>query len=177
MAEQKASERIHRTALDTDPNLFIVLSSEATHELGDEIAALETKLEECETEIQRLPLPPIEIGDGPTERVSYLLEKLEAMEQSTVCAYCGQRFATDTRNSSVEKHIWLCEKHPLANLVFEIEEKCKDLDYEAQELLRVSGEDVNDPNLKYASALHSAIDAIREVVKYARPSSIPVIAQ
>ncbi|KKN73425.1 hypothetical protein LCGC14_0401280 [marine sediment metagenome] len=53
-----------------------------------DFAALEAKLDECETEIQRLPLPPIELGDGPTERVSNILTKLKALvEQGT--SICG----------------------------------------------------------------------------------------
>ena len=92
------------------------------------------------------------------------------MEQFTVCAYCGQKFQTEIRNTEVEEHIWKCEDHPLTRLVFEIEEKCKDLDYEAQELLRASGEGKDDPNLNHASGIHKAIDAVREVVRDAVPA-------
>ncbi|KKN64504.1 hypothetical protein LCGC14_0491170 [marine sediment metagenome] len=40
-----ASERMHRSALDTDPEMFIALSSDATHELADEVATLEQRAE------------------------------------------------------------------------------------------------------------------------------------
>ena len=101
------------------------------------------------------------------EELRALEAKLKAMEQASVCAYCGQRFETDIRNSEIEGHIWTCEKHPLANLVFDIEEKCKDLDYEAQELLRASSDNKDDPSLNHASGIHRSIDAIREVIRHA----------
>ncbi len=120
---------------------------------------LETRLAEYEND------------ETPTRRELALVKrKLEAMELSTVCAYCGQRFETDVRNTEVEEHIWKCEDHPLAKLVFEIEAKCKDLDYEAQELLRIAGDGKDDPNLNHASGIHSAIDVIRETIWQEQPN-------
>lgn len=41
------SERIHRMALDTNPEDFIALTSDETHRLGDEVKALERALQYC----------------------------------------------------------------------------------------------------------------------------------
>lgn len=133
----------------------------STEALSDRVRNMDVLLSADEIRILR---------DQVADEIAALEAKLEAMEQSTVCAYCGRRFGTDVRNAEVEEHIWKCDDHPLANLVFEIEEKCKDLDYEAQELLRASGEERDDPSLNHASGIHSSIDAIRKVVRYAEPS-------
>lgn len=83
-------------------------------------------------------------------------------QQHTYCAYCGEEFPADTEDAinNVEKHIWSCEKHPLQRLRHYIEEKCKDLDFEAQELLMTEKE----TDLSHASGIHKSIDAIREVL-------------
>jgi len=97
----------------------------------------------------------------PWLEIEYL--KLEARhQQHTYCAYCGKEFLADTEGAvdEVEKHIWSCEKHPLQRLCHYIEEKCKDLDHEAQELLMTEKE----TDLSHASGIHKSIDAIREVL-------------
>jgi hypothetical protein len=118
------------------------------HKVADEVAALERRAHAADALSAEL------------ERVK------ERNHQHTYCAYCGQEFPVDTDHATVDvgKHIWECEKHPLAVLVESIEEKCKDLDHDAQERLArdMSGD------LEHASGIHKAIDAIRQEIEYAR---------
>jgi hypothetical protein len=46
-----------------------------------EILRLRTHLEELEHEIQRLPVPPAGLGDGPQERVGHALTVIHAAQQ------------------------------------------------------------------------------------------------
>ena len=86
--------------------------------------------------------------------------------QHTYCAYCCKESLADGEDAidEIEKHIWSCENHPLQRLCHYIEEKCKDLDFEAQELLMTGKE----TDLNRASAIHMSIDAIREAINDAK---------
>ena len=109
-----------------------------------------------------------EYEDGTTTLAFYpwlemkYLQLEDRHQQHTYCAYCGEEFPADTEGAidNVEKHIWSCEKHPLQRLRHYIEEKCKDLDFEAQKLLMTEKE----IDLSHASGIHKSIDAIREVL-------------
>ena len=65
---------------------------EEWNELKAEAVVLEQRLNECETEIQHLPVPTIEMGDGPTERVSNVLTSLKILvEQATnICGNASE---------------------------------------------------------------------------------------
>ena len=82
--------------------------------------------------------------------------------QGTYCAYCGEEFSLDTNHTylRVGIHIWECEKHPLNVLCEEIEERCKDLDHDAQEHLETR----KAYDLFHATGIHKSIDRIREVI-------------
>ena len=86
----------------------------------------------------------------------------ERNSQSTYCAYCGEDFPLDTEHTTLQVgiHIWECEKHPLNILCEAIDERCKDLDYEAQEYLATGKE--ND--LALSTGIYKALDRIREVI-------------
>lgn len=85
----------------------------------------------------------------------------DRMGWSTICVKCGQRYELQGGDAEVLAHVWDCEEHPLKLLVDALEEKCLDLDHEAQELLR---NDDDGGDLGHASALHKSIGAVREVV-------------
>ena len=86
----------------------------------------------------------------------------ERNSQSTYCAYCGEDFPLDTEHTTLQVgiHIWECEKHPHNILCEAIYERCKDLDYEAQEYLATGKE--ND--LALSTGIYKALDRIREVI-------------
>jgi len=109
--------------------------------LENEVIRLEDELDKLEAKNQRLR---------------------ERNSQSTYCAYCGEDFPLDTEHTTLQVgiHIWECEKHPLNILCEAIDERCKDLDYEAQEYLATGKE--ND--LALSTGIYKALDRIREVI-------------
>ena len=100
------------------------------------------------------------------EKIAQLESENEALRernlQGTYCAYCGEEFPLDIDHTylRVGIHIWECEKHPLNTLCEALEEKLKDLDFDAQERLTTGKE--ND--LSHASGIHKSIDSVREVL-------------
>jgi len=111
----------------------------------DALSALVEEAKDREREIERLQ------AEALVDRAGW----------STACVKCGQRYELQGGDAGVLAHVWDCEEHPLKLLVDALEEKCLDLDHEAQELLR---NDDDGWDLGHASALHKSIDAVREVV-------------
>ena len=74
-------------------------------------------------------------------------ELRERNHQGTYCAYCGEEFPLDKDHTwlRVGIHIWECEKHPLNTLCEILDEKLKDLDFDAQERLTAPKNQL-DPN-------------------------------
>ena len=99
------------------------------------------------------------IGDEVAKLEAENEELMERNNQSTYCAYCGEDFPLDIEHTTLRVgiHIWECEKHPLNILCANIEERCKDLDMDAQENLE-------QDNVQHASGIHKAIDKIRAEV-------------
>lgn len=79
-------------------------AQEEWNEIKAETVAIEQRLAECQTEIQHLPVPAIEMGDGPNERVSNVLTKLGALvEQATNICGNASEVGADPRHYQVPK--------------------------------------------------------------------------